>query len=314
MGNRRDPNFFIVGTAKAGTTSLYEYLSRHPEVFVSPMKEPHYLALEEGKFVANNGYKNTARSIRSYPPVIQTEKQYRDLFSGVTNERALGEASTLYLYSKWAPQRIAHRYPDAKIIILLRNPVDRAYSQFLHHVRDGHETTSDFWEAFSNEKERLSRGPFWHYRRMGLYCAQVQQYVERFDEDQIHIVRFKEIKRNMSTVLRDILSFLEVDDAVENASVPVRNKTGMPRRGWLNYLLFLARRYPLLRRITPLIPDALRKQVRAFRNRNLYKPELEDEVRAKCMSLFIKDIEQLEALLDCDLSDWRHATSNRVGL
>lgn len=307
MGNRRDPNFFIVGTAKAGTTSLYEYLGRHPEVFVSPVKEPQYLALEDGMFITYDGYKNTARSIRSYPLVIQTEKQYSDLFSEATTEKAVGEASTLYLYSKFAAQRIAQRYRGAKIIIILRDPLDRAHSQFLHHVRDGHETTNDFWEAFYDEEERMGRGPFWHYRRMGLYHAQVRQYVERFDDDQIHIVRFKEIKQDVSAVARQILCFLEVDDFTAETSVSIRNKTGMPRSRWLNRLLFLARRYPLLRRFTHLIPEALRGQIRAVRNKNLYKPTLEDDVRAKCMSSFLEDIERLEALLGRDFSDWKRA-------
>jgi hypothetical protein len=213
----------------------------------------------------------------------------------------------LYLYSKLAPQRIARRYPDAKIIIILRNPLDRAYSQFLHHVRDGHETTEDFWKAFCDENDRVGRGPFWHYRRMGLYHAQVQQYVKRFDDEQIHIVRFEEIKEDVLAVVRQILRFLEVDDSVENASVAVRNKTGMPRNKWLNHLLFLARRYPLLRRFTHLIPEPLRGRIRAARNKNLHKPRLEDSVRAKCASLFLKDIERLEALLGRDFSDWKRA-------
>jgi hypothetical protein len=307
MNSQKAPNFFIVGTAKAGTTSLYGYLGRHPEVFVSPMKEPQYLALEDGEFVANNGYRNSARSIRSYPPVVQTEKQYSALFSEATSEKAVGEASTLYLYSKLAPQRIAQRYPDAKIIIILRNPLDRAYSQFLHHVRDGHETTEDFWEAFCNEEGRLSRGPFWHYRHMSLYHAQVQQYVERFSGDQIHIIRFEDIQEDISAVLQGIFHFLDVEDQIEEATAQVRNKTGVPRRRWLNYLLFLARRYPLLRRFTHLIPEALRRQIRSFRNRNLHKPRLGEDVRAKCTSVFIEDIEWLEALLDRDFSDWKRA-------
>ena len=307
MGSRRNPNFFIVGTAKAGTTSLYEHLGRHPEVFISPMKEPQYLALEDGVFIASNGHKNTAQSIRSYPPVVQTEEQYNALFAEVSSEKAVGEASTLYLYSKLAPQRIARRYPDAKIIIILRDPLDRAYSQFLHHVRDGHETTKDFWKAFSNEEERLDRGPFWHYRRMGLYYAQVRQYVERFDNDQVHIVRFEEIKQNMSAVLRELFCFLEINDSIEETSVSVRNKTGMPRSRWLNYLLFLARRYPLLRRFTHLIPDVFRRQIRAFRNRNLYKPELNEEVRARCASTFLEDIERLETLIGRSFSGWKYS-------
>lgn len=307
MMDGRKPNFFIVGTAKAATTSLHEYLNAHPDVFMSPEKEPQYLAVQDGKFVSVDGYVNPAHTIRSYPPVIEAEDKYHALFDGATDEAVVGESSTLYLYSKLAPERIASNYPDAKIVMILRNPVDRAYSQFLHHVRDGHETTTDFRKAFFGEEERLDRGPFWHYRRMGCYHAQVEQYVDRLQTDQVHLVRFREIKEDVSCVLRNIYQFLGVDDSFEPGNFHVRNKTGLPERTWMNNLLFLARRFPLLRRVTHLIPEPIREGIRTLRDRNLAKPKLSTETRRDMASAFHEDIEKLEGLLGLNFSTWKES-------
>lgn len=129
------PNFLIIGAAKAGTTSLYHYLAQHPQIYMSPIKEPNFFALEE-RCVDFRG-PGDHLYIKQFS-VTELER-YRSLFQGVTHEQAVGEASPLYLYSPVAPAR-SHRYvPEMKLIAILRHPVDRAYSAFLHLLRDERE-------------------------------------------------------------------------------------------------------------------------------------------------------------------------------
>ena len=128
------PNFLIIGAAKSGTTSLYSYLNQHPQVYFSPFKEPRFFALE-GKEV---NYQGPSQVVNQ--KAINTIDEYEKLFAGVTDEVAIGEASTLYLYSPEAPAKIKQYIPQVKLIAILRNPIDRAYSGYCHLVRDGYES------------------------------------------------------------------------------------------------------------------------------------------------------------------------------
>lgn len=147
-----EPNFLIIGAAKAGTTSLYHYLAQHPQVFLSANKEPHFFALE------NNppDYKGPGdeQGVRSR---ITDWQSYLALFSKATGQhRAIGEASTLYLYHPDAPSNIHRHLPDMKMIALLRNPVDAAYSAFGHMYREGREPCNDFMQALKEEDHRVA--------------------------------------------------------------------------------------------------------------------------------------------------------------
>ncbi len=123
------PNFLIVGAMKCGTTALYYYLEQHPQIFMSPVKEPNFFCFE-GREGLDSG--NSITDIAAY----------RGLFRGVSSERAIGEASHCYLYEPRAVERIKHYTPDARLIAILRSPIERAYSHFLHAVRNGTECQS----------------------------------------------------------------------------------------------------------------------------------------------------------------------------
>ena len=129
------PNFLIIGAMKSGTTALYYYLEQHPQVYMSPVKEPNFFCSEEnsdGDFATRLG-------------------AYQDLFRDVSGEKAIGEASHCYLYEPEAAARIQEYITDAKLIAVLRDPVDRAYSHFLHMVRNGSEPLTDFALALREE-------------------------------------------------------------------------------------------------------------------------------------------------------------------
>ena len=141
------PNFLIIGAAKSGTTSLYAYLEQHPQAYLSPKKEPEFFSYE-GREVDFNGPKGEEQANHGIKQHITANiEEYRALFRGASDEKAIGEASTMYLYSPQAPSRIKHYIPKVKLIAIFRNPVDRAYSTFSYLTLQGREPLSEFSQA-----------------------------------------------------------------------------------------------------------------------------------------------------------------------
>jgi hypothetical protein len=145
----------------------------------------------------------------------------------VRDETVIGEASPLYLYSPHAACLIKQHVPDAKMLVILRNPVDRAYSAFVHLVRDGRETTRDFGEALAQEDARIAEGweHIWHYKRMGLYYEQLKRYFDLFGRDRIKVSLYYDFKTRPVELMRGILGFLEVDDTFVPHDIATRYNT-----------------------------------------------------------------------------------------
>jgi hypothetical protein len=183
MENRRRwPNLFIVGAVKAGTTSLYRYLNQHPDIYMSPTKEPDYFTQDDADTDA-----------------------YLRLFEGASEEKILGEATPWYLSRPGTAERIKRACPDAKVIIMLREPVSRAYSHYLMDVRNDMQT-SDVWEAVQKDYRVPEHG----YVKLGLYCQQVARYIDVFG-DHVLVVFFEELVRDPRGTLEGVLDFLGVD-------------------------------------------------------------------------------------------------------
>lgn len=154
MPSRRGlPTFLVIGAAKAGTTSLYHYLGQHPQVFMSPVKEPGFFALEGHPLDFRGPGDEWLRQATT-----TTLEAYQKLFEGVRDEPAVGEASVLYLHHHAAPEAIARYVPDVKLVAVLRDPVERAYSAFLYQTRNGREPLADFEEALRAEPRRIADG------------------------------------------------------------------------------------------------------------------------------------------------------------
>lgn len=212
------PNFLIIGAAKSGTTSLYEYLKQHPQIWMSSVKETNFFALE-GELLkfCGSGDQNYINKFS-----ITKIEDYLKLFQGVENKIAIGEASPLYLYHPMASRRIQHYIPDAKLIVILRNPVDRAYSSFLHLVRDGREPLRNFAQALQEEEVRICNNweHIWHYQQMGFYYIQLNRYFNTFSRQQIRVYLFEDFITNPVYMLKDIFQFLGVDDSfIPNLSI-----------------------------------------------------------------------------------------------
>ncbi len=192
------PNFFIVGAAKAGTTSLYHYLSQHPDVYMSPIKEPHYFSQ----------VKPSWKQRFLMEPVLD-EGAYLKLFYGARGKKAVGEASPSYLWDQAAPFLIKEKVPEAKIIMLLRDPVERAFSHYLMDVRQG-VVKGGFLEELKKdfEDEKKGWGISHLYVELGFYHEQIARYKECFSEDNIKIILFDDLVRSEVDFVREVAIFL----------------------------------------------------------------------------------------------------------
>src|ERR1700693_2394465 len=185
------PNFFIVGAPKAGTTSLYEYLRRVPGVYMSPIKEPHYF--------------NTIKivTVSALPP-IRDKAKYLSLFQGVKDEVAIGEATAAYLRDPETPKRIRDVVPDARIVMILRDPVERAFSHYLAYIREGSEPLS-FQEALRKDLKQDA------YLAPGFYAQQVKRYLDAFGSERVKMLIFEEFIHDTNGAVSDVLKFLGVN-------------------------------------------------------------------------------------------------------
>lgn len=301
------PNTFIIGAAKSGTTSLYDYLRQHPDAYVSPVKEPRFFAYAENPpTMAGPGDEASNQAAGA----VYTLEDYRHLFAEATTESVIGEASPVYLYDEEAPRLIRAHCPDAQLIAILRNPIDRAYSHFLHLVRSRREPLRDFEAALDAEDRRVEAGWewSWHYRRMGFYGEQLGRYLDYFDREQLHIYRFETLKQDAIRFAQTVYRALGID-ATFVPDVSLRHRaTGFPKLQWLHQFIQNSD-HPLRRWSRYVLPERFRDWVLTkVKNTNLEKPPIPEAARTRLAHVYREDIRQLEDLLDRDFSDWLSAS------
>jgi hypothetical protein len=295
------PNFLIIGAAKAGTTALYDSLEQHPQIYMSAVKEPNFFALEGEEL---NFAKNSVKA--GYLADCMTDiALYHQQFQGVSNEIAIGEASPIYLYHPKAPERIKHYIPNIKLVTILRDPIERAYSNFMHHVQDDLEHSTDFIKGIEEEESRVRDNWWWgfYYTRAGFYYEQLKRYFDRFERSQIKVYLYEDLTTNDLGILRDIFQFLGVTETfVPDMSIR-RSTTGIPRNRVLH--TFLRDANPIKTMFKPFLPTQLRKRfVADLKNQNLIKPKLQPEIRKQLIPIFQADILKLQTLIQRDLSQW----------
>jgi hypothetical protein len=230
----REPNFFLVGASRAGTSSLWMHLVEHPDVFM-PRRA---MAEKEPSFFCEM----TPRWALAY----RDRQRYLGLFADADGQKAVGEASTPYLVAPEVPGRIRETYPDAKIIIMLRNPADRAFSLYRYLCLIGGEWVSPFEKALRVEHDRMKDESFklhnllWYhlylYYHSGLYSAQVERYLTTFPREQIHIVLFDDLQADLTGTAQGVYRFLGVDPEFK-PRVAKYNESRLPFSVKLQYWL-----------------------------------------------------------------------------
>jgi hypothetical protein len=293
------PNFLIIGAAKSGTTALYQYLKQHPQVYMSAQKETNFFAYDGQKVCFRGpGDEETSNSI------VTTLDSYKEQFGTVSNESAIGEASPWYLYSSRSAENIHRCIPDTKLIAVLRNPVDRAYSSYLHVIRHGRENLG-FEEGLLAEEDRIAQGwePIWHYQRVGLYAEQVERFLDMFGREQMRFFLYDDFQRDPYGILTEIYKFLDVDPHFVADTSVKPNVTGVPRNRLLGRLVFQPN--PLKSTARLLVPKQVRYDLsQRLGHRLLVKPSLGADVRERLSRRFKRDILDLQDLIGRDLSAW----------
>jgi hypothetical protein len=303
MSDSRWPDFLIVGAAKAGTTALYHQLGTHPDIFMSPQKEMNFFALENQVL----DFKGPGDMNGIHRTSITNIENYLSFFKGAKKEQVKGEVSPLYLYSDSAVIKIRKYVPNIKIIVCLRNPIDRAFSAFSHLIRDQREIEIDFLTAFFKNQERIDGGwaEIWHYGSMGLYANQLERYFSVFDKNQILILVYEKFLNDPQTTLLKICDFLMVDSSFNFDLEKKYNQSGSPRFQRLHQLLIRPHLIKNLGKI--FMPKSIRTWVREnVINLNLKnKPSITPDQIQSIYPFFREDIRRTEALINIDLSHWK---------
>ncbi len=284
----RKPDFFLVGAAKAGTTSLFQYLTQHPRIFIPPIKEPHYFS----------------EYYDSGAPVLPTIDDYLRLFDGCPDEALAGDASTSYLYSVDAAQRILNLQPAARIMAVLRNPVDRAYSLYWFNRRDLVENLG-FEQALAAETERISENRHFrfHYVTSGMYADQLQKYFDAFGRDAVRVYLFEDLRADGQALCRDIFSFLGVPTDLPLNTGDRFNPSGEPRSRLLSRVL--THQFPRLRSLFPGTAKLVKHRLMRYNVQSA--PPMISSTRAALIETFRPDVERLEELIGRDLGRWKAA-------
>lgn len=316
MGHAAAPNFFIVGTGKAGTTSLYDYLRQHPQIYMSPVKEPCYFASEiRAEFLSPPLQRHQAlqflelarllddgEPIKPFGWIAGEWHDYLRLFRRANGEKAIGEASAAYLWSPTAAVNIHARFPDAKIIMILRDPAERAFSQYLHQLSVGLTGAT-----FREHLEECARGGerklsvLYPFLEIGLYHQQVKRFLDLFPRGQIRIYWYEEAWRQPATLLADVFRFLDVDAAFEPDLSRRSHERRAPRLLGPHHLLKKSGYWYPLR---ALVPGRLLPSFRRFAFRRGRSLTICPEDRRYLIDYYRDDIQDLAVLLDRDLSAW----------
>jgi Sulfotransferase domain len=289
------PNFLIIGAARSGTNSLYRYLGQHPEIYLCPVKEPRFFAFE-GRPPSFAGHKPDDYT---HLPTYTTLDAYSALFTPSPVQHAVGEASTVYLYypGDEPAERIRFHIPDVKLVAILRQPAERAYSNFLLAVRSGWEPLGDFAQALAAEEERTRANwsYFLRYTQNSLYYSQLRRFYARFPRERIKVFLYDELCSRPLAVLEEVFRFLGVDSAF-TPDVSQRYLTSSwPRFRALDDFVRGTRRTGTMRRAVWSAVD---------RWNRVPPPRLDPVLRARLTETFRPEILLLQDLIERDLSHW----------
>lgn len=288
------PNFIVIGAARGGTTALYWYLAEHPQVFMSPRKETNFFAYgldDEGKLLYGDPVFHRFR--------VRSLSHYERVFADAGDARAIGEASPIYLECPQAAARIREHLPAAKIICSLRNPVDRAYSDYVWYVRTR-------GRRFDPEHD-LTATSVWarpdsHWMRISRYYNALSRYFDAFPRNQIHVILFDDLKRDPRRCIREIYQYLDIDPTfVPDLETP-HNIGGLPANMMLERLFT---RRAIRAALRPLIPKRVADRFRRVRTRNLRRaPALPADLRSELVAHFRDDIAKTADLIGRNLQHW----------
>lgn len=299
-------DFFCVGVAKAGTTSLHDLLELQEKICLPKRKETNYFSFGVSGKPAFTGPLDQS-SVND--PTITSLDEYIDDFER-TPGCLTGEVCPSYMLSGAA--RNVHRHnPDARIIILLREPVSRAFSNYQHLVRDGREQLT-FDDALAAEDDRLSQGWewFWGLKQNSLYADSVREYLDIFGKDQIKVIFFEDFIKDQENQLKDVMGFIGADPSSARFEVFDSNKSGVVSERWRAVHRVLLSEGPLNSLLRTLLPTSARKKLGAlFKAFSTTKGEFSEDTRQALIAGFKTDLTELNDLVGGKVSDWLESSN-----
>ena len=301
------PNFLVVGAAKTGTTSLYDYLAQHPQVFM-PTKETFFF---QSELYRDNHLYYPAQ--RPHEEIVFDEMQFLRAYQQAGDIPMRGEVATGYLYywRESIPKIKALLGDQVKLMAVLRNPVDRTYSGYTFFSRDLHEKLS-FEEALAAEPDRTANGWdfMWHYVEHSKYAEGVKAYQEAFPHFKVFF--FDDLQADPATFMREVFQFLGVDPNVP-LELDMKNVSGAPKSKAMQHLI--TQENPVKKMLRPILRAAFGRETRHrmlawLKSRNVgEKDRMTPDQYNALLPVFESDILELEKLTGRDLSNWRRPKS-----
>lgn len=292
---------FIVGAPRSGTTSMYHYLSEHPEIFMSARKEPHFFGTDLSAPTTNH-------------KLFRKENNYLNLFSKSKDEKIIGEASVYYLYSKKAAKNIYKYNPKSKILIMLRSPVEVIESLYKMNYFSGQEKNTTLKQALVAESKRKKGLGFskrinflkesFYYQDLVRYCEQVKRYKQIFNDKAIKIIIFDDFKSNPQKTYVETLKFLGVDDGFK-PNFKVHNASSIPRNLFIQNITSSFIIHPLQQTgLLTLIPERFLENVKKSFRKDEKMSFMNEGLRKMLKKKYKPEIKKIEKTINMNLGPW----------
>ena len=297
---RQIPDFIVIGAARSGTTAIHGYLRQSQQIFMPEAKEPNFFAYAGEKLtVRGPGAEFINNSITDHDA-------YRALFKDAPENVFLGEASPLYLYEPKSAQNIARLAPKARLIAILRNPIEQAYSHFLYAKKQAIESEQDFARALELEEERLAKNwqPLFGYSRFPRYGKQLERFFDVFPRDQLFIRTYDDFRDDPAGLMRDMTTFIGLSAPFTPDMSERKNAGGLPKNRFVQD--FLMRPNPVTAAVGKVVPKKTRWAIRDWlAGFNVTTSDtMSETARTILRDRLSEDIKRTAGLLDRDLSHW----------
>jgi hypothetical protein len=311
--DKRLPNFFVVGVVKGGTTSLYHYLTQHPDVYLPHIKETNHFSandISEQDFLKGyaqdvkidlDKYIKSGMTETIHIAHVNEDRHYKALFSKVGQEKAIGEISNSYMICPSAAKAIHDFNPEAKILVILRNPIRRAWSQFLMNLREAKSDADNFIQELENDHAQNPKG--WgvnhQYLELGKYSDQLKRYFDLFGKERVLPIFFEDYKKDPEDVLAGICAFLEIEDSFVFDFSEKSNASALPRNASLNRFLVNSGIMSTAKKLTP---KPLRQKLAGAMYSEKNIPTLQEADAKWLRDYYQAEVTQLSELLEKDIT------------